>query len=58
MHSATILAEENTKLYTANHCQERKKQQQQQYIAIRGALQAQKGQLLIAKAKRVVQKSN
>ena len=36
MHSATILAEENTKLRAANHRRERKKQQRRQYIATGG----------------------
>ena len=40
MHSATILAEENTKLRHANHRQKRKRQQRRQYIATGGALTA------------------
>lgn len=55
MHSATILAEENTKLRAANQRQQRKQQQRRQYITSRGVLQAREGQLLIIEAERGVQ---
>ena len=58
MHSAIILAEENTKLRAANHRRERKKQQRRRYIATGGALQAQEGRLLVAEAERVVQEGD
>jgi hypothetical protein len=48
MNSATILAEENSKLRAANHRQQRKRQQQRQYIARGGVLRAQKGRALVA----------
>ena len=50
MNLATILAKENSKLRAANHQQQRKRQQQRQYIARRGALQAQEGRALVAEA--------
>jgi hypothetical protein len=50
MQSATILAEENAKLRAANHRQQRKRQQQRQYIARGGVLQAQEGRALAVKA--------
>jgi hypothetical protein len=50
MNSAAILAEENSKLHVANHRQRRKCQQQRQYIARGGALQAQEGRALVAEA--------
>jgi len=58
MHSATILAEENTKLQASNQRQKRKRAQRKQYIATSSALQAQEGQALIAAAKSIVQQSN
>ncbi|CAI6341263.1 unnamed protein product [Periconia digitata] len=54
MHSATILVEENTRLQAAVQRKERKKRQRRQYIARRGALQAQEGQRLATEADRVV----
>jgi hypothetical protein len=57
MNSATILAEENRKLRTASQCQQCKQDQQRQYIACGGALQAQQGQQLAAEAERVVAES-
>ena len=54
MNSATILAEENRKLRIATQRQQRKKDQQRQYIARGGALQAQQGQQLAAEAEKVV----
>ena len=50
MNSATILAEENSKLRAANHSQRRKRQQRRQYIARGGALLAHEGRALIAEA--------
>jgi hypothetical protein len=55
MNSAAILAEENTKLRVANHRQRRKRQQQRQYIARGGALQAEEGRALLAEAQIGVQ---
>jgi hypothetical protein len=55
MHSATILAEENTKLRQANHRREQKKQQRRQYIATGGTLTGQEGQRLATEADRVMQ---
>jgi hypothetical protein len=52
MHSATILAVENTKLRQANHHREQKKQQRRQYITTGRALRVQEGQLLAAEADR------
>ena len=57
MHSAIILAEENTKLRKANQRQERKRQQRRQYIATGGVLQSQQGQLLAREADRVGQEA-
>jgi len=54
MNSATILAEENRKLRTANQRQRRRRDQRRQYIARGGALQAQQGQQLAIEAERVV----
>ncbi|KAB2108385.1 hypothetical protein AG0111_0g3456 [Alternaria gaisen] len=54
MNSATILAEENRKLRTANQRQQRRRDQRRQYIAHEGVLQAQQGQQLAAEAERVV----
>jgi hypothetical protein len=50
MHSATILAEENTKLRQANYRQKQKRQQRQQYIATGGTLTGQEGQRLATEA--------
>jgi hypothetical protein len=50
MQSATILAEENTKLRASNHRQRQKRQQRRQYIAAGGVLQAQQGQDLVREA--------
>lgn len=55
MHSATILAEENTKLRHANDRRERKKRQRRQYIATGGTLTGQEGRRLAAEADRVVE---
>lgn len=57
MHSATILAEENTRLRATNERRQRKKTQRRQYIASRGVLQAQEGQLLAIEAERVERES-
>jgi hypothetical protein len=54
MYSATILAEENTKLRQANHRREQKKRQRRQYIATGGTLTAQEGQRLATEADRLV----
>ena len=54
MNSATILAEENRKLRRVSERQQRRRDQRRQYIARRGALQAQQGQQLAAEAERVV----
>jgi hypothetical protein len=54
MQSATILAQENTKLRASNQRQQRKRQQRRQYIARGGALQVSKGQLLVLQADEVV----
>ena len=54
MNSATILAEENRKLRTANQRQQRKRDQRRQYIAYGGALQVQQGRQLVVEADRVV----
>jgi cytochrome c553 len=50
MNSATILAEENSKLRAANDRQRRKRQIQRQYIARGGVLQAEEGQRLVIEA--------
>ena len=47
MYSAVILAKENTKLHAVNQRKKQKQQQRQRYIAQGGALQAQRGQLLV-----------
>ena len=54
MQSATILAEENTRLRASSQRQQRKCQQRRQYIARGGALQVSQGQLLTAQADTVV----
>ncbi|KAJ8104468.1 hypothetical protein OPT61_g10741 [Boeremia exigua] len=58
MNSATILAEENSKLRAANDRQKRKRQIRQQYIACGGVLQAQEGQRLVTEAEIVVQQAD
>jgi hypothetical protein len=58
MNAATILAEENSRLRAANHRQRRKRQQQRQYIARGGALQAQEGRALVTVAQVDVQPSD
>jgi hypothetical protein len=50
MQSATILAEENTKLRATSQRQRQKRQQRRQYIAQGGVLQAQEGQRLVVGA--------
>jgi hypothetical protein len=50
MHSATILAEENSKLRALNHRRRRRKDKRRQYIARGGALQAEEGRTLAAAA--------
>jgi hypothetical protein len=50
MQSATILAEENTKLRASSQRQQQKRQQRRQYIAQGGVLQAQEGQRLVVEA--------
>ena len=50
MNSATILAEENSKLRAANDRQRRKRQIRRQYIARGGVLQAEQGQSLVIEA--------
>ena len=47
MHSAVILANENTKLHAVNQRRKQKQQQRRRYIVQGGALQAQEGQRLI-----------
>jgi hypothetical protein len=54
MQSATILAEENTKLRASSQRQRRKRQQRRQYIAQGGVLQAQEAQALVTEAERGV----
>jgi lactam utilization protein B len=58
MQSATILAEEKAKLRAANHRQQRKRQQQRQYIARRGVIQAQEGRALAVEAQTGVQEGD
>jgi len=58
MHSAAILADENTKLREANQRQRRKQQQRRQYIATGDVLQAQQGQLLAREADMVGQQGD
>jgi hypothetical protein len=55
MNSATILAEENSKLRAANARQRQKRQQRRQYIARGGALQAEEGRALAVEALRGAQ---
>jgi hypothetical protein len=55
MNSATILAEENSKLRAANARQRQKRQQRRQYIARGGALQAEEGRALTVEALRGAQ---
>ena len=54
MHSAAILAEENVKLRAANQRSQYRIQQRRQYIAARGAPEAEEGRRLIVEANRVV----
>jgi hypothetical protein len=58
MNSATILAEENSRLRAANHRQQRKRQQRRHYIAHGGALQAQEGCALVTEAQVGVQQGD
>ena len=58
MNSATILAEENSKLRAANDRQRRKRQIRRQYIARGGVLEAQEGQRLVTEAQIVVQQGD
>jgi hypothetical protein len=58
MHSATMLAEENTKLRATQTHQRQKKSRRRQYIASGGVLQAQEGQALVAAAQMGVQESS
>ena len=58
MNSATILAEENSKLRAANDRQRRKRQIQRQYIARGGVLQAEEGQRRVTEAQIVVQQGD
>jgi hypothetical protein len=58
MNSATILAEENSKLRAANDRQRRKRQIRRQYIACGGVLQAEEGQRLVLEAQIVVQQGD
>ena len=58
MQSATILAEENSKLRALNHRRRQRKDKQRQYIARGGALQVEHGQQLTAEADRVVIESD
>jgi hypothetical protein len=58
MHSATILAEENSKLQATIQHQQRKRQKRRQYIATGGVLQAQEGRRLAAEADRVAQEAS
>jgi hypothetical protein len=46
MHSAVLLATENTKLQAANQRRKQKQQRRRRYIAQGGVLQAEQGQLL------------
>jgi hypothetical protein len=50
MQSATILVEDNQKLRASSQRQRQKRQTRRQYIAHRGALQAQEGQRLVTEA--------
>ena len=47
MHSATMLAKENSELYAANQRRKQKEQHRRRYIAQGGALQAQQAQALV-----------
>ena len=47
MHSAAMLAKENSELCTANQRRKQKEQHRRRYISQEGALQAQEGQRLI-----------
>ena len=47
MHSAVILARENSELRIANQRRKQKQQQRRRYIAQGGVLQAEQGQLLV-----------
>ena len=47
MHSAVMLAKENSELCIANQHQKQKQQQRRRYIAQGGVLQAEQGQLLV-----------
>jgi hypothetical protein len=58
MQSATILAEENTKLRASNQRRKRKRAQRRQYVASGGALQAQEGRALITVAEGGVQEGD
>ncbi|KAK1912588.1 hypothetical protein P3342_004524 [Pyrenophora teres f. teres] len=58
MQSATILAEENSKLQALNHHRRQRKDKQRRYIARGGALQVQHGQQLAVEADRVVVESD
>ena len=58
MQSATILAEENKKLRTANQRQKQKQSQPRQYIASGGVLQVQQAQQIAAEAERVVMEAS
>jgi hypothetical protein len=55
MQSATILAEENTKLRASSQRQRRKRQQRRQYIAHGGVLSVQEGQARVMEAQRGVE---
>lgn len=58
MQSATILAEENSKLRALNHRRGQRKDKERRYIARGGALQVQHGQQLAVEADRVVVESD
>jgi hypothetical protein len=58
MQSATILAEENTKLRASNQRRKRKRAQRRQYIASGGTLQAKEGRALITAAEGGVQEGD
>jgi hypothetical protein len=54
INSATILAEENKKLRATNHHRRQRQDRRRQYIAARGALEAEEGRRLAAEAGRVL----
>ena len=58
MHSAVILAKENSELRTANQRRKQKQQHRRRYIAHGGVLQAQQGQFLVQRVENGEQEAN